>query len=153
MQRQSFDILHSSFTSISMTTLSKTVRDNLIKNILVVLIAALAHPYLSDTLSTIKASDMGNFLLIISILLVTVCFPLFAFTYEKSRLSRPIQKIISHATTFVFLILSAFLLESMTLVVKFIYPSLYGLISSFSILLYVGIVLYDFWDLLRVEQQ
>ena len=120
-------------------TLSKTVRDNLIKNLLVVIIAIATHPYLSNVLSTIKASDMGNFLLTISILLVTVCFPLFAFTYEKSKLSRPIQKIVSHATTFVFLLLSTFLLESMTLVVKFIYPSLYGLISSFSVLLYVEI--------------
>lgn len=127
------------------------IRDNLVKNILVVILAMMAYPYLSDTLAIIKVSDMGNFLLIISILLVTVCFPLFAFTYEKSKLQTSGQRLLSHAATFVFMLLAAFLLESMVLVVKFIYPPLYGVIFLFSVLLYVGIVLYDFWDLLRTE--
>lgn len=127
------------------------IRDNLVKNILAIIIAAIAYPYLSDTLAIIQVSDMGNFLLIISILLVTVCFPLFAFTYEKSKLQSPGQRFLSHGVTFIFILLAAFLLESMVLVVKFIYPPLYGIILLFSVLLYVGIIFYDFWDLLRVE--
>ncbi len=127
------------------------IRDNLVKNILAIIIAAIAYPYLSDTLAIIQVSDMGNFLLIISILLVTVCFPLFAFTYEKSKLQSLGQRFLSHGATFIFILLAAFLLESMVLVVKFIYPPLYGIILLFSILLYVGIVFYDFWDLMRVE--
>ena len=127
------------------------IRDNLVKNILAIIIAVIAYPYLSDTLAIIQVSDMGNFLLIISILLVTVCFPLFAFTYEKSKLQSPGQRFLSHGVTFIFILLAAFLLESMVLVVKFIYPPLYGIILLFSVLLYVGIIFYDFWDLLRVE--
>ncbi len=48
------------------------------------------------------------------------------------------------------MLLIALLLESIVLATRVIYPSFYGIIAVFSILLYLGIVLYDFWDLSRI---
>lgn len=38
----------------------------------------------------------------------------------------------------------------MTLAVKLVYPSFFGIILFFVSLLYIGIILYDFWDLDRL---
>jgi len=58
--------------------------------------------------------------------------------------------VISHGATFVFILLTLLLLESMTLAVKLVYPSFFGIILFFVSLLYIGIILYDFWDLDRL---
>ena len=128
------------------------IRDNVIKNIIILIIAAIFYPIFSNKLSTITAEAMNNFLLVISILLVTVSFADFAFTYEKSKLQTVKGRILSHSTTFIFVLLTALLLEVMVLAVKTVYPAFYGMIFGFSVLLYIGIVLYDFWDLFRNEQ-
>lgn len=127
------------------------VYENLIKNGLIVVLSLLSYAPLNHRFSEIQAADMGNFLLIISILLVTVCFANFAFTYEKSRLVSAWSRTVSHLATFIFMLLIALLLESMVIAVNVVYPSLYSIIFGFSILLYAGIALYDFWDLLRAS--
>jgi len=125
------------------------VRENVIKNILILIIAAIFYPVFSNALSTINAEAMNNFLLVISMLLVTVSFANFAFTYEKSNLQSAREKMLSYGAVFIFMLLTVLLLEVMVLTVKIVYPSLYGIILGFSVLLYVGIMLYDFWDLFR----
>jgi hypothetical protein len=84
-------------------------------------------------------------------LLVTVCFANFAFTYEKSNLQTKSGKLLAHSATGVFMLLTVLLLESITVAVKVVYPSLHAIILGFSILLYVGVILYDFWDLTRAQ--
>jgi len=127
------------------------LKENLLKNFLIILIALAFYPVLSHALVPIQLDQMNDFLLIISILLVAVCFANFAFTYEKSNLKSRAQKTLSYVSTFVFMLLLALLLESIVLAVKIVYPSFYVIIFGFAMLLYIGIVLYDFWDLLRVE--
>ncbi len=122
-----------------------------IKNGSAIILAALAYPTLSKALSTINAADLSNFLFIISILLVTVCFANFAFTYEKAKMKLMHGRLFAHTTTFIFMLLIATMLESVAYGMHVVYPSLSIIITPMTAALYLGLAMYDFWDLLRVE--
>lgn len=126
------------------------IKENLVKNIATLVIAVLLYPFLKESLVAIRVEQINDFLLIISMFLVTVCFANFAFTYEKSKMKTKMEKLLAHGTTGVFLLLTALFLESIVLAVEVVYPSLYSLVFIFSALLYSAVVLFDFWDLLRV---
>ncbi len=126
-------------------------KECVIKNIIVVIVGLGFWPILSGILSHIKVEQMNDFLLTISILLVTVSFPNFAFTYEKSKLNTKFLKILSHGATGIFILLTALLLESMVLAVQVVYPFFYLPILLMSVLLYIGIIFFDLWDILRVS--
>ncbi|MBP9718605.1 hypothetical protein KBD59_04915 [Candidatus Gracilibacteria bacterium] len=128
------------------------IKENIVKNIFVLTIAVLLYPIISKALEQIKFEQTSDFLLIISMFLVTVCFANFAFTYEKSNIQTKAGKLLAHFATGLFMVLIALLLESIVLAVKVVYPSFYVLIILFSVLLYVGVILYDFWDLMRARQ-
>lgn len=132
-------------------TMNYHVKKHLIKNALIIIITVIFWPVISKALNQIQVEQMNNFLLILSILLMVSSFANFAFTYEKSKLQTKSGAILAYYATFVFMLLTALLLESMVSVVKIVYPSFYIMILGFSILLYIGIVLYDFWDLFRAE--
>lgn len=134
---------------LSEKLITKIKNENIIKNIIIIIFAFLLYPTIKESLSTLKADNIGDFLLVISILLVTVCFANFAFSYEYSQVKKTSLRLISHSATFIFLLLIALLLEAMTVSIGIIYPSLFNMIMIFSILLYLGVVLYDFWDLFR----
>lgn len=129
----------------------KLIQENVWKNILVLVIVALATPFIRTSLAAVDEQNFGNVLLIISILLVTVCFANFAFTYKDSDSRSQGIRVLSHASTFLFLLLMALLLLTMSLGVGVAYPAMNTLFFIFSLLLYVGVVLYDFWDLLRTH--
>ena len=65
---------------------TNSTKENFIKNSAILIIAAFLWPIISNALDQIKPEQSNDFLLIISMLLVTVCFANFAFTYEKSKL-------------------------------------------------------------------
>ena len=130
-----------------------SMKENLAKNILILVIAICFWPILSSSLSQIQNDQTNDFLLIISVLLVTVCFANFAFTYEESDLRTTGGKLLSHSATFSFMLLIALLLESIVLATKSVYPSFYNIIFGFAILLYIGIILYDIWDYMRARPQ
>ena len=117
-----------------------------------ILVAAFLLPTISDALTQIKAEQMNDFLLMISMLLVTVSFANFAFTYEKSKLKTISGRLLSYTATGIFMLLTALLLESIMLAVQVVYPFFYPLILWFSLLLYLGIIFYDVWDIARAEQ-
>lgn len=129
------------------------VKENLIKNVIIVVLAFLFYGSILSALRFLDTSVIGNFLLIISILLVTVCFACFSFTYQSSAMDKLGMRLLSHATTFLFMLLLALLLETMTIAVGLVYPSLYPIIMIFSIVLYIGVALYDFWDFFRWFQK
>ncbi len=128
------------------------VNDNAAKNALIIFLAVLFYPIQSEALSAIRPDQLNNFLLVISMLLVTVCFANFAFTYEKSKMQKIGERLLANAVTFVFMLLIALLLESIVLAVNVVYPSFFIIIAGYSVLLYGGIALFDFWDLLRFEK-
>lgn len=133
--------------------LKQLLKENIYKNILIIIFALAMYPVLKDSLDQISAAQTGNFLLVISMFLVTVCFANFEFTYAKSQLDNRLGKWLAISSTAIFMFLIALLLETIILIIKLIYPSFVGLFAGFSILLYTGIVLYDFWDLIRSEHR
>jgi len=131
--------------------MTKHIKQNIIKNVIVLIIAVFMWPILSNSLIQIQPEQANNFLLTISTLLVTVCFANFAFTYEKSKLKSKLGNLLSHFAVGIFMLLLALFLESIVMVMGAMYPFFHIMIFSFSILLYIGVVLYDFWDILRSE--
>lgn len=131
--------------------LETIVKENLIKNLIVGICVFLFYPNLQKGITGITTESISTLLSVISILLVTVCFANFAFTYEKIKIESLGSRILAHSATFLFLLVTALLLESMVISIGVIYPSLYGIAIIFSILLYISIILYDFWDLFRVS--
>jgi len=127
-----------------------SLRENILKNIFIIIVTLSFIPVLSRALGQIQLGQMNDFLLIISMFLVTVCFANFSFTYKDEGKWKGKKNLLPHIATGVFMLLIALLLESIVLATRVIYPSFYGIIAVFSILLYLGIVLYDFWDLSRI---
>jgi len=127
------------------------VKENLIKNLIVGICVFLFYTNLRQGIAGITIESIPTLLSVISILLVTVCFANFAFTYEKIQLESLGSRILAHSATFLFLLITALLLEAMAISIGIAYPSLYAISVIFSILLYVSIILYDFWDLFRVS--
>lgn len=127
----------------------RIIKENLLKNVLILLVGFLSYNFIYNSLSQLKNNQINDFLLVLSILLVTVSFANFAFTYEFSDLQNIFQRMLSHTATTLFLLLTFLLLLSLVISIKIIYPALFLMISLFSIILYFSIVIYDFWDLFR----
>src|SRR3989344_5292018 len=107
------------------------VKENITKNLIILMISVFMYPVLSDTLSQIKFEQTNDFLLTISTLLVTVCFANFGFTYEKSRLKTFVERMLSHSATGIFMLLTALLLESIVILIKNVYPFFHSLVFEF----------------------
>ncbi len=59
-----------------------SLRENILKNIFIIIVTLSFIPVLSRALGQIQLGQMNDFLLIISMFLVTVCFANFSFTYK-----------------------------------------------------------------------
>ena len=127
------------------------IKENLIKDLIVLVCVFLFYPNLQRSITVMSVESIGGLLSVISILIVTVCFANFAFTYEKIAINSLGSRLLAHSATFLFLLITSLLLELMVISIRVAYPSLYSISIVFSVLLYISIVLYDFWDLFRVS--
>lgn len=132
--------------------LAQIIRESLLKNLVALVVAVFLTPTIVSQLKqTLNHNNVGDFLLFISILLVTVCFANFAFSYEHlPRGYRRELKLLAHAATFVFMLLIGLLLITVAAAMQVVYPSLFLVTLAFSLLLYFGMALYDLWDSLRL---
>lgn len=131
----------------------KIVWENIFKNGLILVIILATWPSISNKVSSLANLGFDNLLTVLSILLVTVCFANFAFSYENSFMESFGVRLISHLATFLFLLLTAWLIIVLYEVVRISFPTLAHPALIFSILLYLAIVLYDFWDLFRIKNK
>lgn len=125
------------------------IKENLVKNVIIVVLVFLFYPSIFSTVKMVNKEMIGNFLLVLSMLLVTVCFAAFAFSYEYTKIKQLGPRLLSHLATFIFMLLIALSLEILVINIGILYPSLEVLFLIYSVLLYLGIALYDFWDLFR----
>jgi hypothetical protein len=123
---------------------------NVIKNFIIVVVAGLLYKTIQTGMYALPAEKIKDYLLIISILLVSVCFANFAFSYEYSLGGKKGRLLLSHFATFFFILLIALLLEVVVIASHIIYTEMYIMTVVFSVLLYIGLILYDFWDLFRI---
>lgn len=133
--------------------MNKIIWENVIKNLILIFILIFAYFEIEKFFSTLSVSDnsvLGSVLVAVSILAVTACFGCFAFTYEQVEHNSFGWRLLAHTTTGVLMLLIGLSLE-MTLVLS---RSLIGNFHIFNLslmLLYISIVLYDFWDLRRAK--
>jgi hypothetical protein len=123
--------------------------ENITKNVVILVILACVYNPIHTSLRSLDISIMSDFLLIISIFLVIVCFANFAFSYEHLVFESYKMRIILHFATFLFMLLIGFLLEAMVIAVSQVYPSLLTITILFTVLLYLGLATHDFWDFYR----
>ena|SRR3989344_1172506 len=126
---------------------------NLIKNIILI---GLLIPSYFEIKKFIQASDLvlkegvaGDMVLIASILAVVACFGNFGFTYEKVDYEKNSSIIIAHSTTGLLMFILGLSLEITALFSQVLVGNFFILNLSL-LLLYVSVVLYDFWDLRRI---
>lgn len=129
--------------------LKKHLKENVLKNLVIVLATLAFYPFLKGALDEVDAAQAGNLLLVISMFLVTVCFANFEFTYEKSQLDNRLGKWLATGSTAIFMFLIAVMLEMIVIIIRTVYPSLFNVFFLISGLLYVSIVIFDFWDLVQ----
>lgn len=133
--------------------MSKVVWENVVKNIILIPILILAYFEIERFFLTLSISDnsvLGSVLVAVSILAVTACFGCFAFTYEKVEHTRFGWRLLAHTTTGVLMLLIGLSLE-MTLVLAKALIGDFHIFNLSLLLLYISIVLYDFWDLRRAK--
>lgn len=132
-----------------MKNLTNAIVENIIKNFLIIMIALLSIPSISVGLKSLAEVQLTNTLTIFSMFLLIACFACFTFSYENTNMYKFSSKILGHITVAASMTLMAILLECIIISVHLIHPSIFGLVLSLSILLYVATMLYDFWDLIR----
>lgn len=130
-------------------SVTRALIENALKHIIIIFLTLILYNLIYDELETVKLSSISDFLMLISILLVTVCFANFASSYEITDISKHWMRILSQCASFTFILLIALLLETMVIGIKLVYPKLYRIFLVFTIFLFSGIVLYDFWDFVR----
>ena len=130
--------------------LEVTIKENFIKNLIVLVCCFLFYPNLQSSLHNISVDVMSNFLFIISILIVTVSFANFAFTYEKNNQRDTTTRLLAHLTTGLLMFIIGISLE-MTSVITSVLIGDFQIFNISLIILYLASVLYDFWDLNRAE--
>ncbi|MFA6064437.1 MAG: hypothetical protein WCW44_03470 [archaeon] len=132
--------------------MNKLVKENLLKNALVVLLLLLCvFPIKNFVETSILASNLGlagSVLAALSTIAVVACFGNFAFTYEKISKKSSSQRLLAHFTTgaFMFIIGISMIFTSVLLSVIMGY---FILVDLTFVLLYFANVGYDFWDLFK----
>lgn len=123
--------------------------ENTLKNFLVFIVLGLAYAPMQHTMNFISEGNAANLLVIVSSLLVFVGFTGFTFTYFKNSPNLGWERFLAHSITFITMLLTASLMEFMLLVIKQIYSPFFTLFLAFTVVLYIGILLFDFWDCLK----
>jgi hypothetical protein len=128
------------------------LKENFAKNIALLVILYFTYAPIQEFLQRSPiVNDIplaGDFLVAVSILLVTACFANFAFTYGKLDKKNPHQRWLGHATTFVLMLLLGLGLEMTSALTDFLIGT-FPIFNLSLVLLYLGTVLYDFWDIER----
>lgn len=130
------------------------VRENLIKNLILVIILIPAYFWIYSSFkqaAQLFTGSVAGGLLVgamigaISILLVAACFGNFSFTYEKINKSK-FSSFFAHFTTGLFMLLIGLSLE-MTSVIISLFVGNFQVFNVALFILYLASVSYDFWDL------
>lgn len=134
--------------------MNKILWENIFKNLIILFILAFFYSQIENFFLNFQIagdkSVLGSVLVAVSILIVTASFGCFAFTYEKAELSKFGLRLLAHTTTGVLMLLIGLSLEMTSIIARLLMGNFY--IFDFSlILLFVGIILYDFWDLRRAK--
>ncbi|MBN2122228.1 hypothetical protein JW721_04200 [Candidatus Micrarchaeota archaeon] len=127
------------------------IKENIAKNVLILLLLAAVCAFLPNMMGDVLGSDKaaaGSMLTTISLISVIACFGCFAFTYEKVKMEDTKQRFLAHLTTGLLMFAIGITLALTSFVTKIVAGQLF-IIDLLLVLVYAACVCYDFWDLLR----
>lgn len=134
--------------------MKKILWENLLKNIIVVFLLVPSYISIKNYFLAINLSSdkniIGNLLSVVSILAVTACFGNFAFSYERIKGNDLLSRFIGHLTTGLLMLVIGISLEMTSILTSFLIGEFF-IFNLTLMLLYIASVLYDFWDLKRVD--
>lgn len=132
----------------------KTIRENLWKNLFLTILLVVSYPLIRSELvhlTTLQDSGLaGNLLVAISIIAVTACFGNFAYTYERVKVSNPMHRYLAHITTGTLMLVMGMSLIYISILIREIIGKMILLDISL-IILYLGCVIFDFWDVFKLH--
>jgi hypothetical protein len=131
----------------------RVLLENFIKNIFILPVLVFSFFEIQNFFEHLPTNDsavLGSILVAVSILAVTACFGCFAFTYEKVEHASLSWRLLAHVTTGLLILLIGLSLEMTFVLLKLLVGEFYLFGLSLG-LLYLTVVLYDFWDLKRAK--
>lgn len=133
--------------------IQKILFENVTKNIFIIiflflLIGPIKDYLINNTNLSADAPLAGDTLVAISILAVVACFGNFAFTYEKIHFKSFFERMLGHSITGIVMIIIGISLIFTSILLYFLIGD-FIVINLLLVLLYLSMVIYDFWDLLR----
>lgn len=128
--------------------MNKVLWENVAKNTIILPILIFTYFEIEKFFLQLPISDNSilGLLVAVSILAVTACFGCFAFTYEKVKINSFGWRLMAHLTTGVLMLLIGLSLEMTFVLARSLIGDFY-ILSMSLVLLYISIMLYDFWDL------
>jgi len=129
----------------------RILAENVLKNLIILVILYLTYGNIESFLmSNLAIEQAGNLLVAVSILAVTACFGNFAFTYECTDKGDSVSRLVAHMTTGLLMLVVGISLEMTAIIMNLILRD-FWMFNFCLAILYAAIMLYDFWDLSRLE--
>ncbi|MEA2036697.1 MAG: hypothetical protein U9O94_04265 [Nanoarchaeota archaeon] len=134
--------------------MNKIIKENITKNIILIIILILFYPlintYLTNNNLVNDVSASGNILIATSIIAVIACFGNFAFTYEKINVKKTFDRYLAHLTTGLLMLIIGISLIFTNILIAIIMGN-FILVNITLFLLYIACVGYDLLDVLRIR--
>ena len=131
--------------------MNKIFLHNIIKNVIVLIILFFTWKPLYSFLILIDDVSAGSVLVAVSILALVACFGSYTFTYEKTEKNQ-YWCILSHLTTGLLALSVGWSLQMIAVLVENLVGP-FGFFRFMLVIIYVSLVMYDFWDLNRIENR
>lgn len=127
------------------------IKENIIKNVLVVFTIVLVEKPLHDFITSIPKTVLGDMLFASSILALAAMFGTFSYSYRDININKTLERIFAHLTTGMLMLP----IGIMFLIIQFVLNLEIGYSSPFVVIsiwfVYASIVLWDFANSLRAR--
>lgn len=126
--------------------------ENLIKNLILIILFIFLFNPLKEVFISLPKENYDNILTVTTLLIMAALFADYAFSYVTKDITKGSIRYFGHLITLLILFCTGVLLEVTVIVVnlennKFVWP-----ITLIAVVFYFSLILFDFWDLLKVKQ-
>lgn len=122
------------------------VKQNVIKNVTVAIVSVVLILWSLDYLQAVGESGIDAFFFL-SIFPLGAMFAYFAFSYSNTNLYSARHRAMADIATFIFLVVITYSVSVATIIGATTIPTLQGPFMVMAVLLIMGCLVYDFWDL------
>jgi hypothetical protein len=139
------------FSKYYTSKLFHIMRENVVKNLIIIIILSFAFQPIKLFMQTIPSSSYRNLLTACSILNLAAMFGLFSFSYEHVNPFNAVERILSHVTTGMLFVPLGFMF---IVIQNSLSLQLSGLPSFFIIAIwfvYMSLIIWDFWNVKKIE--